>query len=133
MKFRERFIRFWYGRNGADQLYQLMMWISLILATGNLFVQSWILNVAVLLLIGLATYRLLSKNLYRRQKENLFYLGVLSKVKGWLKLLKNRFRDRKTHVYRKCPNCKNMLRLPKIKGAHTVCCPCCSNRFGINV
>ena len=133
MRFREKFIRFWYGRNGADQLFQLMMWVSLILSIGNLFAQTWILNVAVLVFLGLATFRLLSKNRYRRQKENAVYLGILSKIKGWFKLCKNRFRDRKTHVYRKCPKCKNVLRLPRIKGAHTVCCPCCSNRFGTKV
>ncbi len=133
MRFREKFWRFWVGRNGADQLYQLLMWVILILAVVNLFFGSLILNLTTLLLLVLATFRLLSRNIYKRQKENQVYLRILSRIKGFFVLRKNKFRDRKTHVYRKCPACKKVLRLPKIKGAHTVCCPCCKHRFETNV
>ncbi len=133
MKFRERFWRFWNGRNGADQLYQLLMWVILALMLINLFVGSlifWLFNLA---LLGYATFRLLSRNLYRRQRENQAYLKLLSRIKGWFVLNKNRVRDRKTHIYRKCPSCRRVLRLPRIKGSHTVCCPCCGHRFQTKV
>ena len=133
MKFRERFWRFRSGRNGADQLYQLLMWVILVLMVINLFVGSlifWFVNLA---LLGYATFRLLSRNLYRRQRENQAYLRLLSRIKGWFVLNKNRIRDRKTHIYRKCPSCRRVLRLPKIKGMHTVCCPCCGHRFQTKV
>ena len=32
-----------------------------------------------------------------------------------------------------CPACRKVLRLPKIKGAHTVCCPCCGKKFQLKV
>ena len=127
------FGRFFIGRNGADQLYQFMMWCCLGLAIANLFFGNvWIYGVE-LALLGFATYRLLSRNIARRQKENQAFLNFFGRIGKWFKRLGNRWRDRKTHVYKKCPNCKNYLRLPKIQGAHTVCCPCCTHRFGVNI
>lgn len=114
-------------------MYQLLMWVILILMVINLLFGNLIVNLIALVLMVLATFRLLSKNIYKRQKENRAYLRILSGIKGFFVLRKNKFRDRKTHVYRKCPACRKVLRLPKIKGDHTVCCPCCSNRFKTNV
>lgn len=134
MRLREKLWRFWSGRNGADQLYQLLMWLVLILMIVNLFVGSWIFSLFNLAVLGYATFRLLSRNISGRQRENQAYLRLLAGVKGKFKLCRNRFRDRKTHIYRKCPACHRMLRLPKInRGVHTVCCPCCGNRFQTNV
>ena len=125
--------RLFEGRNGADQLYQCMMWCCLALAIVNLFFSNvWIYGVEIVLL-GLATYRLLSRNISKRQRENQAFLNFFSKIGKGFRRLGNRWRDRKTHVYKKCPQCKNYLRLPKIKGKHTVCCPCCTHRFGVNI
>ena len=66
-----------------------------------------------------------------RRKENDFVFGIFRRIKGFFKLQKNKFKDRKTHVYRKCPKCKAVLRLPKAKGKHTVVCPRCKNRFEV--
>ena len=65
--------------------------------------------------------------------ENRAFLRFFGKIRGWFVLQKNRFRDRKTHIYRKCPGCRRTLRLPKIKGDHTVCCPCCGKKFQVKV
>ena len=127
------FWRFWSGRNGADQLYQFMMWICMGLVILNLFLSNvWIYG-AIMLLLGLATYRGLSRNIAKRQKENQAFLAFFAGIGKWFRRLRNKWKDRKTHVYKKCPKCKNYLRLPRIKGAHTVCCPCCAHRFGVNV
>ena len=133
MRFRDRLWRFWNGRNGADQLYQAMMWTCLGLMLLNLFLGSTLIYVLEMGLLAFATYRALSRNIYKRQKENRAFLSFFNRIAKWFKLGKNRWKDRKTHVYKKCPKCKNHLRLPRIKGSHTVCCPCCSNRFGVDV
>ena len=67
-------------------------------------------------------FRSLSRNVAKRRKENERFCGFFT-------LWKNKIRDRKTHVYRKCPSCKAVLRLPKAKGKHSVICPRCKNRF----
>lgn len=121
------------GRNGADHLCRFTLAICLILLVIDWFVRHWILWAVILLLLIWTDFRMLSRNVPSRQKENRIYLNVVTGIGKRLRLQKNRFRDRKTHVYRKCPACKRTLRLPKIKGEHTVCCPCCGNRFEMKV
>ena len=115
MRFRDRLWRFWNGRNGADQLYQAMMWTCLGLMLLNLFLGSTLIYVLEMGLLAFATYRALSRNIYKRQKENRAFLSFFNRIAKWFKLGKNRWKDRKTHVYKKCPKCKNHLRLPRIK------------------
>ena len=65
--------------------------------------------------------------------ENEKFIQIMDKPKRFFNLQKCKHRDRKTHVYRKCPSCKNNLRLPKEKGKHTVACPCCKHRFDVKI
>ena len=44
-----------------------------------------------------------------------------------------RIRDRKTHIYRACPICKHLWRLPRIRGEHEVNCPECHGHFSIKL
>ena len=126
-----------YGRYGADTLSKVILWtytgilvaylILRLIFQGNLLA-SIIISVSYFLISGALIYwmvfRMLSRNIYKRRREN-------EKFCGFFKLMKNKWKDRKTHVYRKCPKCKAVLRLPKAKGKHTVVCPRCKNRFGV--
>ncbi len=133
MRFRERFQRFMIGRYGIDRLYHVLMVLCFILIIVNLFVGSLIISILELAIIGYAIFRMLSKNIYKRQRENQAFLKLTDKPRKFFKLQKCKHRDRKTHVYRRCPACKNNLRLPKQKGKHTVVCPCCKNRFDVRI
>ena len=75
----------------------------------------------------------MSRNVYKRQEENRKFLKLFEKPKKFFELQKCKRRDRKTHVYKKCPSCKNNLRLPKVKGKHTAVCPCCKTRFDVKI
>lgn len=141
---RERFAEFMYGRNGIDALYHFLFWIIIILTLLNIFLKSQVVPYITILIFIYAIFRVLSRNVYRRQKENQIFLSMVSKIRRFLSkikhkitsnlsLIKSKWRDRKTHVYKKCPKCKNTLRLPKIKGKHTAACPCCDNRFDVRI
>lgn len=141
---RERLAAFMYGRNGIDQLYHFLFWTIIILSVINLFAREWVLTVIELLILIYTLFRVFSKNVYRRQKENQLYLTCVGKIKGFFSKIKrkiasayaltqNKWRDRKTHVYKRCPKCKNILRLPRVKGKHTAACPCCENRFDVRI
>lgn len=132
-KFTDKLIRFMYGRNGNDKLNQFLFWIYFVLLLTNLFLKSVILWVVELILVALYMFRFLSRNIYRRQTENRKFLKIWNKFTGFFKLQKNKFRDRKTHVYRKCEHCKAVLRLPKKKGKHTVRCPQCNKTFSVKI
>ena len=131
-KFKTKLQRFFYGRYGNDTLGRVLLWVYigllLVYTVLSLFDPSAFLYVIYLLLsTALVIYmffRMLSRNIPARRREN-------EKFCGFFKLLRNRFRDHKTHVYRKCPKCHAVLRLPKSRGKHTVVCPRCKERFSV--
>ena len=131
--FRQRLLQFMSGRNGSDTLGNFMMIVALVLMLINLFVGSFLIGVSALGALIYSYFRMLSRNVYRRRTENAAFCRLWGRIKKWFSLQRNKWRDRKTHIYRKCPQCKNRLRLPKVKGEHTVCCPCCKHRFGVKV
>ncbi len=134
-KFKNKLYSFMYGRYGTygtDTLSKVLLWVYLIWIVActiiGLFVNSiwftlayWLVTIA---LVFWMLYRIFSRNVVARRKEN-------ERFCGFFKLRKNKFRDRKTHVYRKCPKCKVVLRLPKSKGKHFVVCPKCRERFEV--
>jgi predicted SprT family Zn-dependent metalloprotease len=131
--FRERVARFMMGRNGTDALYHVTVTLSFVLIFINIFAQSFVISVIELLLICYAIFRVLSRNVYKRQRENQVWLRFIGKIRGAFSLMKSKRRDRKTHVYRRCPSCKSTLRLPRRSGTHTARCPRCSHRFDVKI
>ena len=131
-KLKNKLYRFMYGRYGYDTLSKTLLWVyaGVLLAymVISLFVESPLFYVIYLIstmsLIIYIFYRTMSRNISKRRAEN-------EKFCNFFKLRRNKFRDRKTHVYRKCPNCRAVLRLPKAKGKHTVSCPRCKNKFNV--
>lgn len=129
MKFKEKFIRFMYGRNGFDKMASVLLWTGIIISLFNMFFHSILLTVLNYAILIYCIFRVLSKNTWKRRAENEKFMKFWNKISGYFKLQRNKFRDRKTHVYRQCPSCHANLRLPKAKGKHTVKCPRCSTRF----
>lgn len=131
--FREKIARFMAGRYGTDRLYFFLLFLCSSAIIVNIFLGSFLLSVVEFLLIGYAIFRVLSRNVYKRQKENEFFLKLTKRPRDFFNLQKCKMRDRKTHAFRRCPSCKNQLRLPKTKGRHTVVCPVCKNRFDTKI
>ena len=130
--FKNKLYRFLYGRYGNDALNKFLLWVYVIWvlagAVIELFTNSvwfsvfyWVSSLALAIWM---LSRSFSRNIAARRKEN-------ERFCNFFKLIKNKHRDRKTHVYRKCPECKVVLRLPKSKGKHFVVCPRCKNRFKV--
>ena len=132
-RWRERIARFMIGRYGVDRLYHFLLVLCFILIIVNLFVGSVIISLLETAILIYATFRVLSRNIYKRQRENLFFLKITEKPSAFFKLLKCKFRDRKTHVYKKCPACHAVLRLPRRKGKHNTICPRCNKQFKVHV
>lgn len=135
-----KFQRFMYGRYGIDQLYRGLLWIyfailiiSAILGRAVDYRIYTILSVAGLAIVVFAFFRVFSKNIQKRRSENAKWLVFENMVKKQFRLLRDRWKFRKTHIFRKCPKCKAILRLKKIKGSHNVTCPHCRENFKIKV
>lgn len=133
MNIREKIYRFMIGRNGPDELNRFILIFGLVLAILNIFFRYFAIYIAEYLVLIIFIFRFVSKNVYKRREENGKYLKIKNSAVSFLKLYKNKWKDRKTHVYKKCPHCKSVLRLPKVKGEHGVSCPCCKKHFDMKV
>lgn len=131
MKFGDRYIKFMKDRYGIDELYKFLLIICFILLVINTFINNNILRIIELLLVVIIFYRYLSKNTKGRKQENNKYLTIKKKIVKILDYNKKKYNDRNTHMYKKCPSCKQKIRLPLKKGEHTVKCPNCGNKFNV--
>ena len=114
-----------YGRYGSDQLYKALFGLAFAALIINIFVKSSVMNGFVLLLLVVANYRVFSRNIYKRQVENSYYLKKIKVVKKELNLNIRRVKEVKLYRFRKCPNCGQVLRLKRVKGKHKTVCPKC--------
>ena len=132
-KIKDAIIRFFYGRNGVDSLNKFIFVLYLISTLAYIITNHISAIILESIFLFILIYRTLSKKLYNRQRENEIYLNILKLIKRPFLRFAHRIRDRKTHVYKKCPNCKKILKLKKVKGHHTVKCPICKNSFKIKI
>jgi hypothetical protein len=132
-RLRDRFMSFMYGRYGADQLYYALFVVYVLLLVLNIFTPYVIIDILMWSVLAWMFFRVFSRNIYSRQKENAVFLKVWNPVKSEFSLLLRRIREIKTHRFRKCHNCKTTLRLPRRTGKHMVKCPRCQNRFKVKV
>lgn len=125
--------KFMIGRYGNDQFTLFLSITGLVLSViSNFFRYSHktYLVGSVLYFIGAmmilySVFRSLSKNYEARRKELNWYLRVSEKPKAQVKLLMNVIRDRKTHKYFRCKECKTVMRVPKGRGKIEITCPKC--------
>jgi len=112
------------GRYGTDQLNLGLLVLYLLLcliasATGFSF-----FNLLALIVVVLAFFRMLSRDPYRRARENQLFLDKMQPVLRFLRQQRLRFTD-KQHRYYRCPCCRQMLRVPRGRGKITIICPRC--------
>jgi hypothetical protein len=113
------------GRYGNDEFTLFLLITSLIFTFLGNFRHLRLLYFIGSAIICYSLFRALSKNYEARRKELNWYLRWSEKPKAELKLLGNRLRDRKTHTYFKCKECKTVLRVPKGRGKIEITCPKC--------
>ncbi|MBE6558142.1 MAG: hypothetical protein E7661_03930 [Ruminococcaceae bacterium] len=143
MNFKSRIARFFYGRYGADQLYNFLFITQIVLLfLGAVFsvlgmvsdVFSYLSFALYVIAFGLfiwTLFRCLSRNIVKRRKENMAFLRLKSKL--FHRRAAGRPADTAEYVFRNCPKCKSVLRLPRRVGKHTAKCPRCENRFKVKV
>ena len=127
--FRNALYRFFYGRRGMDQLSMALLIASLIASLLASMLGIALLSLASTGLWAYALFRMLSKNIAAREKENRWFLSKYSPVASSFKQAKVRFKNRKIYLYYRCPNCRAWLKLPRNIGEKTVTCGKCSATF----
>ena len=132
MNFRYRIMQFMSGRYGADTLFRILIYSAAVLAFVNCFVRTAVIQFIVYALVIVAILRFLSRNIEARRRENNAVTGLIYGLKNKIRVHKERKSDT-THIYRKCPKCRAVLRLPRKKGTHSTVCPKCKNTFKVRV
>lgn len=125
---KERFIRFMQGRYGVDTLNTHALYLVIFLLVVNIFINNFIIMIISYVLWFVILYRMFSKQVYKRYNENEKYLNLIKPVTMFFKLQKNRLSDRQ-HKYYRCPQCQQMVRVPRGKGKIIVTCPKCHHKF----
>lgn len=132
MRFKEKLARFMSGRRGMDEFSRFLLIAVLVLIVLSWFTGELLRSILFLLeLAGLVYcyFRVFSRNIYKRQKENAWYLEKRRAVADWFRSLKERWQQRKDYRFFRCPACRALLRVPKNKGRLLLTCRKCGNRF----
>ena len=145
-RFRDKVARFMYGRYGTDQLYSFLMvlffilWVVEIIAV--LIIPEGVIQGVVYVIFGVLSTlilvtmiaRSMSRNIYKRRRENERYLKMSRATKRFFsfntsKNTKSFNRDDAQYIFRDCTKCGSVLRLPRRVGRHKTRCPRCSHSF----
>ncbi len=120
------------GRNGPDALFFFLLLLSLLAALfGAIFWKIGLLALAIFLM-ALSLYRLLSRNLPRRHRENRLFLSVIT-CSHLRRAIREKKEKNNPYLYCTCPSCSSRLRLARKSGDFTVTCAACKYRFSIHI
>ena len=124
--------RFMYGRYGSDQLNMAILVAAVLVSLTNSVLTVFlrestvysgivapILSVIVYGLLIYSFFRMFSRNIYKRQRENRRFTQL------WMRL-----KDRNNRYFR-CPNCKQTVRVPRGRGMLCIRCAKCGEKFTI--
>lgn len=120
------------GRNGFDNLFYALFAAAVMVFVINCFVNSFILQFVIWIILGYAFFRAFSRNIEARRRENQSFNRLATRIKEKRNVRRRRKADY-THIYKKCPQCKSVLRLPRRPGKHKTVCPKCNKEFSVKV
>ncbi len=117
-------------KNFVDSLNKFIFILCLIFLGISFFVKNFYIDLIKVLLFIIFLFRLFSKNKAQRQKENAFYQNIKQTLsKPFTVMIKNK--QDKNHVYKCCPKCRTILKLPipSKRGFKHASCPNCHKRL----
>ena len=122
------FRRFMIGRNGVDQLSVAFIVMFIVLNIVSLIFPSIFVYILYFVLFGLFLFRMLSKNISARQKENYAFLRFWNPLQKKVVNFFARLKSMKQYKYFKCKQCKRTIRVPRGKNKIRVTCPHCGHK-----
>lgn len=117
------------GRNGADELSGACTTLAVILVVIDLFARSTWLSVVALVLLAYSFFRITSKDITARGRENSQALRVAGPVLSFLSNPAAMLRETRSYVHLQCLSCGQRVRIPRGKGKVRITCPKCHARF----
>ena len=128
-KIKNSLYRFMAGRYGTDSLNNFLLFAAIaVMLINMLTLRSPFVNLLADALIFLSLFRTLSRNIWKRQKENIKYMELTRPVRSRFSLIKKNAGD-KEHKYFSCPHCHQTVRVPRGHGKIEITCPRCKSTF----
>ena len=127
--FNERIQSWLTDRNGSDELASVAIFVALLLVVINIFANTLTISCISLGLLGYAWWRMCSKNVAARRRENEAFTRLLGPVAPWVRNPPAALREHKEYRHLVCPKCKQRVRVPRGKGKLRVKCPKCQEKF----
>lgn len=123
-KIKKFFDRIFHGESGWDDLGKALFLLAGILVAITIFFRSYVLAFTALALMLFGFYRMVSENTEARAEENHWFTELKDHI------LKADFSvGGDGYAYFRCPNCGQMVRVPKGKGRIDIRCPKCGTKF----
>ena len=129
IRLREKILRFMMGRNGVDEFSRALSFAVLFCLIVDLFARTGILSLLGIALMVYMYFRVFSRNVVKRQRENQKYRNLRYQAAVKRHQFKNQFRQRKNYKFFRCPTCRQKVRVPKGHGRVEISCPKCRERF----
>lgn len=119
------------GRQGPDDLAVFCTNLAVVIVVVNLFAGLWPLGWVALALIAYAMFRIQSRNLGRRARENEAFLKALGPVRPWVQNPRAAWGELRRYKHARCTSCRQKVRVPRGKGRLRVTCPKCGTKFEV--
>ena len=117
------------GRYGYDQLYYVLVVVGIVISViSSFFKPNIIVSLVVMFILVYATFRALSRNIWKRRQENMYYLNLTAPIRKRFSVVKSNTLDKEKKRYL-CPKCEQMVGVPKGKGKIEITCPKCGHKF----
>ncbi|MCI8647606.1 MAG: hypothetical protein HFE76_12635 [Firmicutes bacterium] len=156
---RYKLFQFMQGRYGMDDLGRFLLILTMIIILASNFRFLHILYLPGVLLLAYTYFRIMSRNIYKRQQENQKYMALKYKFSSRRGSKTNmqqgswsgrtnpgsgnanagygnpntEYKDAQnsslSYNFYRCRNCGQTVRVPKGKGTLKITCPSCGNSF----
>lgn len=117
------------GRYGPDQLNFAILIVAILLSLTASLTRLGLLSLLSYVLLFVCFFRMLSRKLAARRRENDRFLRYWWPVRTKLTNKTRQLKDSRQYKYFKCPGCHCTLRVPRKKGTIQITCRKCGERF----
>ena len=119
------------GRQGPDDLAVFSVNLAIVIVLVNVFARTGWLGWVGLALVAYAMFRIQSRNLGARARENEAFLRALGPARPWVQNPGAAWAELRAYKHVRCSSCRQRVRVPRGKGRLRVTCPRCKTKFEV--
>lgn len=119
------------GRQGPDDLAVFSVNLAIVIVLVNVFARTGWLGWVGLALVAYAMFRIQSRNLGARARENEAFLRALGPARPWVQNPRAAWAELRAYKHVCCSSCRQRVRVPRGKGRLRVTCPRCKTKFEV--